>query len=77
MGDFRLAIASVRLVVPSAYRKDKVSRMALALTHQEAAILALLCQEFLCLTARQVPMKPPAVKMVVKSDRTPTFSGAE
>ena len=64
MGDFGFVVGAVRLVVPGAHRQDKVSRVTLALPHQEAAVLTLLRQQLLCLPARQVTMEP--------SDRTHT-----
>lgn len=60
MSDFGFAVAAVRLVVSGAHRQDKVSRMALALSHQEASVLAFLREQLLSLPARQVSMEPPA-----------------
>lgn len=51
MGDFRFAVAAVRLVVSRADRENEVSGVALALPHQEAAILAFFSQQFLRLAA--------------------------
>jgi len=59
VGDLGFAVgAAVRLVVAGAHRQDKVPRVALALPHQEAAVLALLRQELLRLPARQVSVEP-------------------
>lgn len=60
MGDFGFAVAAVRLVVSGADGQDEVARMALALPHQEAAVLALLRQQLLRLPPRQVTVEPPA-----------------
>lgn len=60
MRDFGFAIAAVRLVVTGSYRQHKISRVTLALSHQETSILSLLSQELLSLTAGQVTMKPPS-----------------
>lgn len=62
MGDFRFAVTAVRLVVSCAHRQHEIPRMALALSHQEAAVLSLLCQQFLGLPARQVSVEPPERK---------------
>lgn len=51
VGDFRLAVTAVCLVVSSADRQDKVTGVTLAFSHQEAAVLALLCQQLLSLPA--------------------------
>lgn len=60
MSDFRFAIAAVRLVISSSNWQDKIPRMALALPHQEAAILSFLCQKLLSLSAWQVSVEPPS-----------------
>lgn len=62
MGDFGLAVAAVRLVVSGADRQDEVAGVALALPHQEAAVLALLRQQLLGLPARQVSVEPSGEK---------------
>lgn len=62
MGDFGLAVAAVRLVVSGADRQDEVAGVALALPHQEAAVLALLRQQLLSLPARQVSVEPSREK---------------
>lgn len=58
VSDFGFAVAAVRLVVSCADGQDKVPRVALALSHQEAAILAFLRQQLLGLPARQMPVEP-------------------
>lgn len=58
MSDFGFAVAAVRLVVSCADGQDEVPRVALALSHQEAAVLAFLRQQLLSLPARQVPVEP-------------------
>lgn len=62
VGDFGLAVAAVRLVVSGADRQDEVAGVALALPHQEAAVLALLRQQLLGLPARQVSVEPSGEK---------------
>lgn len=51
MSDLWFAVAAVRLVVSCADREDEVSGVALALSHQEAAVLAFFSQQFLRLPA--------------------------
>lgn len=51
VSDFWFAVAAVRLVVSCADGQDEVSGVALALSHQEAAILAFFSQQFLRLPA--------------------------
>lgn len=60
VGDLGLAVAAVRLVVAGPDGQNEVARVALALPHQEAAVLALLRQQLLRLSARQVTVEPPA-----------------
>lgn len=59
MGDFGFAVSAVRFVIAGSYGENKVPRMTLALSDQEAAVLALLCQQLLGFTARKMTMKPP------------------
>lgn len=59
MGDFGFAVGAVCFVITSSYREHKVPRMTLALSDQEATVLALLCQQLLGFAARKVTMKPP------------------
>lgn len=68
MSDFGFAVAAVRLVVPRADRENEVPGVALALSHQEAAVLAFFRQQFLRLPARQVAVEPsgPAYKKRLK-----------
>lgn len=65
VGDFGLAVTAVRLVISGADRQDEVARMTLTLSHQEAAVLALLRQQLLSLPARQVAVEPSGEKGVV------------
>ena len=58
MSDFGFAVTAVRLVIPCTDRQNKISWVALALSHQKAAILAFLRQQLLSLPARQVSMEP-------------------
>lgn len=58
VSDFGFAVTAVRLVVSCADGQDKVPRVALALSHQEAAVLAFLRQQLLGLPARQMPVEP-------------------
>lgn len=51
VSDFWFAVTAVRLVVSRADWEDKVPGVALALSHQEAAVLAFFSQQFLCLPA--------------------------
>lgn len=69
MGDFRLAVTAVCLVVSGANRQDKVTRVTLAFSHQEAAVLALLRQQLLSLPARQVAMEPSEEKSISDQKR--------
>lgn len=60
---FGLAVAAVRLVVSRADGQNEVPRVALALPHQEAAVLAFLRQQLLGIPARQVSVEPPGEKI--------------
>lgn len=51
MSNFGFAVTAVSLIVSRSNRQNKVSRVTLALPHQEAAILSFLCQQFLSLPA--------------------------
>lgn len=62
VGDFGLAVTAVCLVVSGADRQHEVAGVALALPHQEAAVLALLRQQLLSLPARQVSVEPSGEK---------------
>lgn len=62
VGDFGFAVTAVRLVIARADRQDEVAGVTLALSHQEAAVLALLRQQLLSLPARQVSVEPSGEK---------------
>lgn len=64
VSDFGFAVTAVRLVVSCADGQDKVPRVALALSHQEAAVLAFLRQQLLGLPARQVAVEPSGKRNV-------------
>ena len=51
MCDFGFAVTAVRLVVSCPDRQNKIPGVALALSHQEAAVLPFLCQQLLGLPA--------------------------
>lgn len=59
MGDFGFAITGVCFVIAGSYGEHKIPRMTLALSDQEAAVLAFLRQQLLSFAARKVTMKPP------------------
>lgn len=62
VSDFGFAVAAVRLVVSCTDRQNEIPRMALALSHEEAAVLPFLRQQLLSLPARQVPVEPSGKK---------------
>lgn len=59
MSDFGFAVTGVGLVIAGSYGEHKIPRMTLALSDQEAAVLAFLRQQLLCFAARKVTVKPP------------------
>lgn len=59
MGDFGFAVGAVCFVIAGSYREHKIPGMTLALSDQEAAVLALFCQQLLGFTARKVTVEPP------------------
>lgn len=63
VSDFRFTVAAVRLVISRADRQNKISRVALAFSHQEAAVLAFFGQQLLGLPAGQVSMEPSGQKI--------------
>lgn len=71
VGDFGFGVGAVRFVIAGSYREHKIPRMTLALSDQEAAVLALLCQQLLSFTARKVTMKPPW--RIKSQDKTKAF----
>lgn len=58
VSDFGFAVVGVRFVVSGADRQNKIPGVALALPHQEAAVLAFLRQQLLCVATRQMSMEP-------------------
>lgn len=63
MSDFGFAVTAVRLVVSRTDRQNEIPRMALALSHQEAAVLPFLRQQLLSLPPRQMAVEPPDKKI--------------
>ena len=59
VGHFGLAVVALPFVVTSAHGENEVSGVALALSNEEAAMLALLRQQLLCFFSRQLTMEPP------------------
>ena len=59
MGHVWLPVPSLHLILICQHRQHKVSRFALAFSHQKATWFPLLCQKLLCLLASEVPMVPP------------------
>lgn len=57
--DLGPAVQVLLLLLVGEHREHKVSRLALALPHQEAPYAALLQEQLLCVTAREVAMVPP------------------
>lgn len=58
MSNFRFAVTAVRLVVSGTDGQNEIARVALALSHQKAAVLAFLRQQLFGLSARQVTVEP-------------------
>lgn len=59
MGDLGLSVDILVFLLIGENWEDKVARFTLALPHQEAAGFAFICEQFLCISAGQVPMVPP------------------
>lgn len=58
MCHFGFPIVALALVVSRPDRKDKISRVALALPDKEAAMFPFFGQQLLCLLSGKVPMEP-------------------
>lgn len=59
VGDLGLSVYILVFLLISENWEDKVARFTLALPHQEATGFAFICEQFLCISAGQVPMVPP------------------
>lgn len=62
MGDFGLAVHVFMFLLIGENREDEVARFTLALPYQEATGFAFVCEQFLCISPREVPMVPPGDK---------------
>ena len=60
MCDLGLAIHVFMFLLIGENREDEVARFTLALPYQETAGLAFVCEQFLCISPRQVSVVPPA-----------------
>lgn len=59
MGDLGLSVYILVFLLIGEDWEDKVAWFTLALPHQETTGFAFICEQFLCISAGQVPMVPP------------------
>lgn len=59
VGDLGLAVHVVVFLLVGENREDEVARFTLALPYQEATGFAFVCEQFLCISPREVPVVPP------------------
>lgn len=64
--DFSLAVQILVFFLIGENREDKVSGFALAFSHQKASSLAFVCQQFFCISPRQMPVVPPGEETVLQ-----------
>lgn len=59
MCDLRPAVQILVLLLIGEHGEDKVPWFTLAFSHQKAPSFAFVCQKFLCVSPRQMPVVPP------------------